>query len=91
MAPPRWRSASRRTVSLVRVCISRNDSPPGNRKPLGWAWMIRHSGFFASRLSEPPVHAPKSHSSRPGSTRTAMPRAFASGAAVSRARSSGDA
>jgi len=40
---------------LARVCISRKRLAARERKPLGWAWMIRHSGFFASRLSEPPV------------------------------------
>ena len=32
---PEWRAASDCTASLIRVCISANDSPPGKRKLLG--------------------------------------------------------
>src|SRR5205823_15108780 len=33
---PGWRSVSFASVPTMRACISGNDSPPGNRKPLGW-------------------------------------------------------
>ena len=32
---PGWRATSRASAEVIRVCISRNDSPPGKRKPLG--------------------------------------------------------
>ena len=44
-----------------------------------------------SSFSSAPVHSPKSHSSRPLSITTFSPVALAIGAAVSRARSSGEA
>ena len=51
----------------MRTCISVNDSPPGNRKPLGYRCTVRHSGSLSRSLSSAPVHSPKSHSSRPRS------------------------
>src|SRR5256886_2559998 len=90
MVPPRWRATSRASALTMRACISTNDSPPGKRNALACRCTTAHSGRFAARRSDSPVHAPRSLSSRPRSTRTARPRAFASGATVSRARSSGD-
>src|SRR5213596_68461 len=86
-----WRSTTRASAPTIRVCISTNDSPPGKRKPLGWRCTARHSGFRLSRFSERPVQAPTSSSVSSRSKRTAQPRARAIGAAVSRARSSGEA
>ena len=91
MAVPGCRSTSRASAPVIRVCISVRDSPPGKRHPLGWRWRMRHSGRLRSTLSAIPVHSPKSQSPSPGSTRTASRRARASGAAVSRARASGEA
>src|SRR5437867_5629273 len=88
MVWPRWRSTRRPSVLAMRACISTNDSPPGKRNALACRWTTAHSGRRAARLIDSPVHAPTSTSSRPRSTRTARPRAFASGATVSRARSS---
>src|SRR6516165_624635 len=74
----------------MRADISMNDSPPGNRNPLGYRCTVFHSGSLARALSSPPVQSPKSHSSRPRSTATRSRRARAMGAAVSLARSSGE-
>src|SRR5437773_964997 len=88
---PGWRSPTRASAPTIRVCISTNDSPPGKRKPLGWRCTACHSGFRLSRFSDRPVQAPRSSSVSSRSMRTAQPRAFAIAAAVSRARSSGEA
>ena len=78
-------------AEAIRACISRKDSPPGKRKPLGHRWTCAHSGFLASALSWAPVHSPKSHSSSPRSVRTRSPSRRAMGRAVSVVRSSGEA
>src|SRR5882672_8914468 len=90
-AAPGWRATIRASAEVTRVCISVNDSPPGNRNPLGWRCTICHSGLRASRLSFWPVQSPTSQSARSRSTRTARWRARAIGIAVSRARSRFDA
>src|SRR6516165_5265188 len=74
----------------MRADISMNDSPPGNRNPLGYRCTVFHSGSLARALSSPPVQSPKSHSSSPRSTATRSRRALAMGAAVSFARSRGE-
>ena len=35
MTWPGWADRSRSMAPTIRCCISGNDSPPGNRKPLG--------------------------------------------------------
>ena len=89
--PPGWAARSRSTALTMRVCMAVKLSPPGNVNVLGARCTVPHSGSFISFFSSAPVHSPKSHSSSPLSTFTFMPRAAAMGAAVSRARSSGDA
>ncbi len=88
---PRCRATRRASAAAMRVCISRKDSPPGNRKALGERCTWLHSGLAASTFSLTPVHSPKSHSSSPRSFRTRSPRRLAIGRAVSAVRSSGDA
>src|SRR6266508_1514539 len=90
-ALPGWRLTKRATAEAMRACISVKDSPPGKRKPLGCRWMIGHSARLLACFSERPVHCPMSRSARSPSMRTMSPRASAMGAAVSRARSSGEA
>src|SRR4029078_11873327 len=72
-------------------CISLKLSPPGNLNVEGARITVPHSGNFINFFSSSPVHSPKSHSSKPLSMRTRRPFALAIGAAVSRARSNGDA
>ena len=72
----------------MRVCMARNDSPPGKVKPLGQRWMVAHSLRFMAALSSRPVHSPMSSSSRPSSGTTSRPSAPTMGAAVPRVRSS---
>src|SRR5205823_3026482 len=77
---PGCRSRNLAMVPTMRPCISGNDSPPGNRKPLGYRCTVIHSGFFINVLSSAPVHSPKSHSSRPRSATTLWPSFLAMGA-----------
>ncbi len=86
----RWRVASFSSVTQIRCCISENDSPSGKRKVLGECCTAFHSALRCSRPSFLPVQVPKSHSSSPRSVTARRPRDLAMGAAVSRARSSGE-
>ncbi len=75
---------------MILVCISVKLSPPGKRNVDGARCTVFHSGNFISFFSSTPVQSPKSHSDSPLSTTTFNPLALPIGAAVSRARSSGD-
>ncbi|TPW16450.1 MAG: hypothetical protein FD127_94 [Acidimicrobiaceae bacterium] len=77
-------------AEIMRVCMAVKLSPFGKVNVEGALWTVPHSGSFISFFSSRPVQSPKSHSSRPLSIRTFMPCLAAIGAAVSRARSSGD-
>ena len=91
IASPRWRAPSSTTASQHRACSSLNDSPRGKRNVLGVSWTERHSRRRRSAESLAPVQSPKSHSKSPGAVRTRRCSARAMGAAVSMARSSGEA
>src|SRR5436305_8464741 len=91
MVAPGWRDRKRATADVTRHCISGNDSPLGNRNPLGQLCTPRHSGSLRSALSSPPVHSPKSHATSPRSTVTLRPRRLAIGSDVSFAYSRGEA
>ena len=90
IVPPGWAARRRSSVDTMRCCISEKLSPPGKRNVDGARCTVCHSGFFISCFSSAPVHSPNSHSSSPRSTRARWPVILAIGAAVSRARSSGD-
>ena len=53
---PVLRRTARSTAPVMRVCISVNDSPPGNRKPLGYRCTVLHSGSLSRSFSSAPVH-----------------------------------
>src|SRR4029079_17471258 len=89
--PPLCAARRRSIAETIRTCISLKLSPPGNLNVEGARITVPHSGNFINFLSSSPVHSPKSHSSKPLSMRTRRPFALAIGAAVSRARSNGDA
>ncbi len=65
MVSPGWAATSSAMVLVMRCCISLNDSPPGNRNPLGYRWTWLHSGSLLRSASLRPVHSPKSASIRP--------------------------
>ena len=69
IVPPGWAARRRSSVDTMRCCISEKLSPPGKRNVDGARCTVCHSGFFISFDSSAPVHSPKSHSSRPRSTR----------------------
>ena len=90
IVPPWWASRSRSSVVTIRCCMPEKLSPPGKRNVDGARWTVCQPGSFISFASSAPVQSPKSHSTRPRSTFGRTPVAAPIGAAVSRARSSGD-
>jgi hypothetical protein len=85
------RGTQRSSADTMRVCISVKLSPFGKRNVDGAFCTVRHSGSFISAFSSAPVQSPKSHSSRPAVDLHPEPARAAIGAAVSLARSSGEA